>query len=50
MITLLSLVRAHMYSFVLRAHPVRGKSHIQRNTTGEVATYTCSFKFHAVSF
>jgi len=24
--------------FVLRAHPVRGESRIQRNTTGEVAT------------
>jgi len=24
--------------FVLRAHPVRGESHNQRNTTGEVAT------------
>jgi len=26
------------YIFVLRAHPVRGESHNQRNTTGEVAT------------
>ena len=26
------------YVFVLRAHPVRGESYIQRNTTGEVAT------------
>jgi len=50
MITVLLLVRADIYSFVLRAHPVRGKSHIQRNATGEVATYTCSFKFHAVCF
>jgi len=24
--------------FVLRAHPVRGESHNQSNTTGEVAT------------
>jgi len=24
--------------FVLRAHPVRGESHNQRNATGEVAT------------
>jgi len=23
---------------ILHAHPVRGESHIQRNTTGEVAT------------
>jgi len=39
MITLLLLVRAtYMYGVVLRAHPVRGESHIQRNTTGEVAT------------
>jgi len=26
------------YIFVLRAHPVRGESHNQRNTTREVAT------------
>jgi len=26
------------FIFVLRAHPVRGESHNQRNTTGEVAT------------
>jgi len=39
MITLLLLVRAtYMYGVVLRAHPVRGESHNQRNTTGEVAT------------
>jgi len=41
MITLLLLVRAtYMYSvvLVLHAHPVRGESHNQRNTTGEVAT------------
>ena len=36
-ITLSLLVRA-TYIFVLRAHPVRGESHNQRNTTGEVAT------------
>jgi len=29
--------------FFLRAHPVRGESHNQRNTTGEVATVSCSF-------
>jgi len=39
MITLLLLVRAtYMYGVVLHAHPVRGGSHNQRNTTGEVAT------------
>jgi len=39
MITLLLLVRAtYMYGVVLHAHPVRGESHIQRNTTGKVAT------------
>jgi len=27
-----------MYGVVLHARPVRGKSHDQRNTTGEVAT------------
>jgi len=41
MITLLLLVRAtYMYGVVLHAHPVRGESHNQRNTTGEVATLT----------
>jgi len=39
MITLLFLVRAtHMYGVVLHAHPVRGESHNQRNTTGGIAT------------
>jgi len=39
MITLLLLVRATcMYGIVLHEHPFRGESHIQRNTTGEVAT------------
>jgi len=39
MITLLLLVRAtYMYGVVLLAHPVRGESHNQCNTTGEVAT------------
>jgi len=28
----------HTYIFVLREHSVRGESHNQRNTTGEVAT------------
>ena len=31
----------HTYIFVLCAHPVRGESHNQRNTTGEVATADC---------
>jgi len=39
MITLLLLFRAtYIYGVVLHAHPVRGESHNQRNTTGEVAT------------
>ena len=33
------LVRAtYMYGVVLHAHPVRGESHNQGNTNGEVAT------------
>jgi len=33
------LIRAtYMNGVVLHAHPARGESHIQRNTTGEVAT------------
>jgi len=32
------LFAPHSYLFVLRAHPVRGESYNQRNTTGEVAT------------
>jgi len=32
------LFAPHTYIFVLRPHPVRGESHNQRNTTGEVAT------------
>jgi len=32
------LFAPHRCIFVLRAHPVRGESHNQRNTTGEVAT------------
>jgi len=49
MITLLLLVRAtYMYGVVLHTHPVRGESHIQRNTTGEVATlyFTTFSKIH----
>jgi len=29
---------------VLRAHPVRGEAHIQRNATGEVATTQIGMK------
>jgi len=44
MITLLLLVRAtYLYSVVLHAHLVRGESHNQRNTTGEVATTSPAF-------
>jgi len=32
------LFAPHTYVFVLRAHPVRGESHNQRNTTREAAT------------
>jgi len=32
------LFAPHIYIIVLRAHPVRGESHIQRNANGEVAT------------
>jgi len=32
------LFAPHTYIFVLHAHPVRGESYNQRNTTGEVAT------------
>jgi len=38
MITLLLLVRATYMHGVLHTHPVRGESHNQRNTTGEVET------------
>jgi len=39
MITLLLLVHAtYIYGVVLHAHPVRGESNNQRNTTGKVAT------------
>jgi len=29
------------YGVILHAHPVRGESHNQHNTTGEVATVLC---------
>jgi len=32
------LLAPRIYIFVHRAYPVRGESHNQRNTTGEVAT------------
>jgi len=32
------LLAPRIYIAVLRAHPVRGESHNQRNATGEVAT------------
>jgi len=32
-----------MYGVVFHAHPVRGESHNQRNTTGEVATTSHPF-------
>ena len=39
MITLLLLVRAtYIYGVVLHTHPVRGESHNQRKTIGEIAT------------
>ena len=37
------LFAPHTYIFVLRAHPVRGESYNQRNTTGEVATTSPPF-------
>ena len=44
MITLLLIVRAtYMYGVVLHAHPVRGESHNQPITTGEVATTSPPF-------
>jgi len=44
MITLLLLVRAkYMYGVIRHAHPVRGESHNQRNTIGEVATTSLPF-------
>jgi len=44
MITLLLLVRTtYMYGVVLHSHPVRGESHNQSNTTGEVATTSPPF-------
>jgi len=30
--------KPRIYIVVLRAHPIHGEAHIQRNTTGEVAT------------
>jgi len=51
MITLLLLVHAtYMYGVVLHAHPVRGESHNQRNTTGEVATAALVATTHLTYF
>jgi len=47
--SLLLLLRAtYTYGVVLHAHPVRGESHNQRNTTGEVATVVTSMTPHCV--
>jgi len=32
----------HIYGCILREHPVRGESHIQRNANGEVAAVSAS--------
>jgi len=37
------LLAPRIYIFALRAHPARGESHNQRNTTGEVATTSPPF-------
>jgi len=37
------LLTPRIYIFVLNAHPVRGESHNQRNTTGKVATTSPPF-------
>jgi len=37
------LFTPHIYIIVLRAHPIRGESHNQRNATGEVATTSPPF-------
>jgi len=42
--SLYCLFPPHIYIVVLRVHPVRGKSHIQRNATGEVATVPINLK------
>jgi len=37
----------HIYlGIVLRAHPVRGESHVQRNVNGEVATLDVQYTLH----
>jgi len=42
------LFAPHIYGVVLRAHPVRGESHNQRNVNGEVATTVNlrNFEYH----
>ena len=42
------LFAPHIYIVVLRAHSVRGESHIQRNANGEVATVTLILENHNV--
>jgi len=50
MITLLLLVRAtYLYGVILHAHPVRGESRNQGNTTGEVATIPVGRVRHTMS-
>ena len=45
MVNLLLLIRAtYMCGVVPHAHPVRGESHNQRNTTGEVATIVFGYR------
>ena len=40
------LLAPRIYIFVLRAHPVRGESHNERNTAGEVATQLIKLHFN----
>jgi len=37
------IIEDALYIVFLRAHPVHGESHIQRNATGEVATTSLKF-------
>ena len=51
--SLLLLLAVHIYyGVILHAHPVRGESHNQRNTTGEVAAVemaSARFRFVTMS-
>jgi len=40
------LLAPRIHIFVLRAHPVRGESHNERNTAGEVATQLIKLHFN----